>query len=238
MTTTTLNQLIYELLELRRANLKETDPVTIRLVVDWIQSQRARLIRQKLSRPITQIEDNLAQDLGANVTMTKVSSNDYSIDTGEYMWRTSIEIPHTIGRRDGKGTFLRVGPADKLTTEFDVVPYYRIPYVGNGKYNRDTVFAFVLGDYIYLHSKSGFHLTIDKINVKGVFQDPIAAALIADPTWTYDDNYPVNKSIVDELKLLIVKEKFPLTLLQAEDKTDDLEDNLENVVGQQEVSNK
>lgn len=228
MITTTLNQLVYELLQNRRGELKDTDPITVRLVVDWIQSRRNQLLKRQFSKPMREIDDNLVQDLG-EITMTKVQSNDLSptISTGEYMWRTSIEIPKTIDNDDGTGTFARVGPASKLHHGFKVMPYEKALRWGNGKFNRHAVCAFVLGDYLYLHSKSGFHFNHKYINIRGVFQDPITAARITNTSWGYDDDYPINKSLIDDLKLAIVKEKFPTTLAQPEDKTDDTEDNIE-----------
>lgn len=222
--TTSLNELVYELLELRRANIKDTDPLDRRLVIDWVQSQRARLLKQKFDQPFASIDDHYVQDLGS-VTMEKVLSNLSGIKNYDYMWRTSIEIPRTIESKDGNGYFTRIGPIDRLSDHFQITTHKKALALGYGKFNYNSIYSFVLGDHIYLTSNGGLHFTIKYIDVRGVFQDPITAARIKDPTWGYDDDYPINKEIVDQLKVLIVNEKFNLTLFQANDKTDDQEDN-------------
>lgn len=228
MITTTLNQLVYELLEQRRGDLKDTDPVTVRLVIDWIQSRRAQLLKRQFAKPLRSVDENLVQDLGV-ITMEQVQSNDMSptVSTGEWMWRSTIEIPKTIDNSGGNGTFTRIGPASKLHHSFKILSYNKALHFGNGKFNKHSVVAFILGDYLYTHSKSGFHFNHKYLNVRGVFQDPIAAARITNTAWGYDDDYPINKSLIDDLKDSIVKAKFPTTYAAPEDNTDDTADNPE-----------
>ena len=225
---TSLNELAYELLELRRAYIKETDPIDIRLVFDCIQSQRARLLKQKFDHPFASIDDHYVQSLGA-IELEKTLSNELSPEVNDYnyMYRTSVDIPRTIESKEGIGTFTRIGPADRLSTKFKVVTYDDALYRGNGKFNHNTIYAFILGDRVYITSKSGAHLTVKYLDIRGVFQDAIQAARIKNANWTYNDDYPINKEIVDQLKVLIINEKFGLTLVQAGDKTDNREDNPE-----------
>jgi len=228
MKTTSLNELVYELLELRRSYLKETDPIPKRLVIDWIQSQRARLLEQKGKKPMVAIDDHFVQDLGA-VTMEKYLSNiiDPQIKNYDYMYRTSIDIPRTIESADGVGMFARIGPVDRLSDHYQLTTHNKALMLGYGKFNYNAIYAFVLGDRVYLNSQSGLHFTIKYLDIRGVFQDPIAAALIKTPTWTYNNDYPINKEMIDQLKVLIIKEKFGLTLVQPDDKRDNKEDDPE-----------
>jgi len=225
---TSLNELVYELLELRRSYLKETDPIPKRLVVDWIQSQRARLLEQKYKKPMTSIDDHFVQDLGA-ILMEKYLSNivDPQVENYDYLYRTSIDIPRTIESYNGTGLFSRIGPVDRLSDHYQITTYNKALTSGYGKFNYNTIYAFVLGDRVHLQSNGGLHFTVKYLDIRGVFQDPIAAALIKDPTWTYDDDYPINKEMIDQLKVLIIKEKFGLTLFQADDKKDNKDDDPE-----------
>lgn len=224
MTNTSLNQLVYELLELRREYYKDTDSLDRRLVIDWIQSQRSRLLEQKFSKPFSSIDDHYVQDLGS-IEMEKVVSNISSISNYDYMYRTAIEIPRVIETKDGYGAFTRVGPSDRLSDYFQLTSYKKSLTLGYGKFNHNAIYAFVLGDHIYLTSNGGLHFTVKYLDVRGVFQDPIAAARIKTPTWTYNDDYPINKEMIDQMKTLIVNEKFPLVLQQLHDKVDNKEDN-------------
>lgn len=228
MVNTSLNKLIYELIEIYRARVKDSDRLDERLVADWIQTQRSRLLKQKFSKSMYMIDESFVQDLG-QVTVEAVSAINTTVDLGlnKNMLRTSIEIPKTIEGREGVGTFTRIGPADKLSERFNIVTYDRALYSGYGRFNRDQIYAFVLGDRVYLISKSGTHLKLRYIDIRGVFQNPILAARIKTPTWTFDDDYPISQSMVDDLKKLIIIEKFPLVLQRLEDRSDDLEDNVE-----------
>lgn len=229
MRNTSINELAFELIELRRAYIKSTDPLDKRMVIDWIQSQRARLLKQKFDQPFASVDDHYVQSLGA-VAMEKVLSNEISpeVEDFNYMYRTAIDIPRTVESRNFPGgTFTRIGPADRLSTKFTLVTAERALYSGNGKFNRNMIYAFVLGDRVYITSKSGAHFTVGYLDIRGVFQDPIQAARIFVPTWDYDDDYPINKEIIDQLKVLIINEKFGLTLVQPGDKTDNQLDNPE-----------
>ena len=228
MKTTSLNELVYDLLDCRRAYIKDTDILDRRQVVDWAQSQRARLLYQKFNKPFAGIDDHYVQDLGS-VSLEKVLSNTVvpQVVNYDYMYRTAIEIPRTIESREGNGTFTRIGPADRLSDHFQVTTHKKALSLGYGKFNYNTIYAFVLGDHVYLTSNGGLHFTVKYLDIRGVFQDPITAARIKTPTWSYNDDYPINKEIIDQLKILIVNEKFGLTLAQAHDKTDDKNDNPE-----------
>lgn len=223
---TTLNKLVWEIIELYRGVYKDSDPLEFRLVVDWVQSQRARFLKQKFSKTMYVIDESFVQDLG-EVEMETSSSivTNTDLGLGLHMLRTSIDIPRTIEGREGIGTFTRIGPADRLSERFNIVTYDRALVSGYGKFNRDTIYAFTIGDRIYITSKSGAHLKLRYIDIRGVFQNPILAARIKNPAWSYDDDYPISMSLVDDLKLAILKEKFPLVLQQLNDTTDDLEDN-------------
>ena len=231
MKNTSLNELVYELLELRRAYIKDTDPLDRRLVIDWIQSQRARLLKEKFDKPFASIDEHYVQGLsplaGTGIPMEKTLSNELGLKNYDYMWRTSIDIPRTIESKDGTGCFTRIGPADRLSDHFQITSYKHALSLGYGKFNYNTIYAFVLGDRVYLTSNGGLHFAVKYLDIRGVFQDPIAAARIVDPTWDYNDDYPINKEIIDQLKVLIVNEKFQLTLFQAHDKIDDQDDNPE-----------
>jgi len=226
MKTTSLNELTYELWELRRAYIKDTDPLDIRLLVDWIQSKRTMLLKEKFGQPFASIDDHYVQDLGS-ITMMKELTNISGLNNYDHMWRTSIEIPHVIESKEGSGTFTRIGPSDRMSDHFQVVPYKKAYMLGYGKFNYNTIYAFALGNYVYLHSNGGLHFTVKYLNIRGVFQDAVAAARIANPSWDYNDDYPINKEIIDQMKALIVNEKFGLTLVQAHDKIDDKDDNPE-----------
>lgn len=236
MKTTSLNELVFELMEKHRGLLKNADPLVTRIVIDWVQNTRAMVLKQKFERPFRVIDQNLIQNLG-DIQMEQISGNDLGLDDGSILLRTSVEVPTTIESNHGIGTWSRIGSPNKAIPKFNIVTYERALASGNGKFNRNRVYAFPLGSYIYLWSKSGIHLAVDKVNLQGVFQDPIAAARFVDATWTYDDNYPINKSTIDMLKDLIVKTNFNFVMAPLTDKVEGDSDKVEPGVVPQQKSN-
>jgi hypothetical protein len=225
MAATTLNKLVYELLELRRGHYTDTDSITVRMVVDWITTQRARLIKQLVvDKAFHNIDRNIIQDLGT-VALEQVQANDLMITEGSPMLRTVLEIPAAIENRAGKSVLTRVGPAYKMDLPYEVINFDRSSVVGNGHFSKNSIFVFPYDNRLYLMSRTGYHLTQTYIHIQGVFQNPEEAALFANPEWTYDDSYPLNQSMVDQLKTLIIKEKLQLSMYQPQDKTDDGSDN-------------
>lgn len=228
MKTTSLNELVYDLMEIRRSVLKETDTLDRRQVIDWVQSTRAKLLKQRLDKPMSYKDEISAQDLGT-LTLEKVANNDLSYFDGRYMLRTVDEIPKAIETKSGLSA-LDIRPADKLSPKFHYVPYERALKSGNSKFNYNRTYAFLLGDKVYLHSKSGLHLAVGNIIVRGIFQDPIAAARQVDATWTYDDDYPISKTLVDALKDLIIDKRLKFVINPIYDKIDDREENVEQPI--------
>jgi len=194
-------------MELHRGKLKSEDPLVKRIVVDWIQSNRSKLIANRLSKPFTYPSEGIVQDLGA-LELEKVEVNELGLSMGNFLQRTKKDLPLPIFRKDGMGIFTYIGPASLDSPGYTFLPQQIAVRKGNSTFNLHRVHAFLLGNKIYLHSKGGDHLFVDYINVRGVFQDPITVALFVNPSWTYDDNYAIDKQIIDDLKMLVIQEKF------------------------------
>jgi hypothetical protein len=69
----TLNELVYEIIELYRPNYVVTDSIDERLVATWIQSVRAKILVQDLNRSMRYPDNHCIQDLGV-VEMIPVDS--------------------------------------------------------------------------------------------------------------------------------------------------------------------
>jgi hypothetical protein len=53
-----------------------------------------------------------------------------------------------------------------------MIPLESVNYNGNGKFNKNLVFAFVLNNRIYLKSNDNNISLLEYINIRGVFEDP------------------------------------------------------------------
>jgi hypothetical protein len=212
MYNVTLNQIAHSIFETIRGKVGDDDNIDIDQVKDMVHNTRAMLLKQKFDKNLRVIDDVFTQSLGSIETEQVDSSIHPSILSERFMLRTLEEIPETIDRRNYEGTFTRIGPADRLSTRFNLVSYGRAIASGNGRFNRNEVFAFLLDSKINLISNSIYHKPIQFIDVIGVFQNPSQVAQFTDVDGNslYSDNgrYPISRAMRDDLENIIIKERL------------------------------
>jgi len=212
MYNVTLNQIAHSILETVRGKVGDDDNIDIDQIKDMVHSTRARLLKQKFDKNLRVIDDVFTQTLGSIETEQVDSSVHPTIPSGKYMLKTTVDIPESIDRRNYEGTFTRIGPADRLSTKFNLVSYDRAIHSGNGRFNRNEVYAFLLDRRIYLISNSLYHKPIQYIDVIGVFQNPTQVAQFKDSAgnslYSDDGNYPISRAMRDDIENLIIKERI------------------------------
>lgn len=226
MENVTLNQIAFEIFEVVRGNISDDDDISIEQIKDMIHNTRARLLKQKFDKNIRVIDNAYVQSLGAMEIEPVDSSAHDSIRSGRYMYRTKKEVPSTIPRFNYEGTFTRIGPADQLGVEYNLVSYNRALYSGNGRFNKNMIFCFLRDNRLYLISNSGlYHKGVQFIDVAGVFENPSQVANFKDVNnnslYSDDARYPVSRSMVDDIMNVILKEKFALQAQAPSDKLND-----------------
>lgn len=230
MATITLNQIAYDILGLNRAEIKDSDSLEIREVKFWIHTLRNKLLKQKFDKPMATIDNHYVQSLGA-VQVEKVDSSIVTdLPSDRFFLRTKIDIPPTIERSGHVGTFTRIGPADLKEVEYLIVSHDRAIQSGFGKFSRNFVYCFPLDNKLWFTSRNQSMLDFKYIDIRGVFQNPIEAALITNPTYTDDDDYPINTQLVDEIKMILVQKELKIKNVQFLDKSADGEKNIEQEV--------
>jgi hypothetical protein len=223
----TLNETAYRLLAAYRANIKDSDPIDIRLIKNWIRTNRAKLIKQRLSQPLFAISDSLTQALGLIEIEEIDSSIVPNLPAKSSLFRTIIKIPRTIDRKNVGHSFIRIGPADRLTEKYDVLSLENALRSGYGRFNRNDIISFILDDRLYLYTRGSMVFIPQYIDVIGIFEDPIMAGKINDPLYDDDSLYPITESIIDDLESLIFNGVFKITINQLEDKVEDNEHKVE-----------
>jgi hypothetical protein len=226
----TLNQIAYGLLEEIRKNVSDDTDIDLRQIKDAIHDARATLLKQKFDKNLRVIDDVFTQTLNALEIEAVDSSVHSTITSGRYFFRTVKEIPPTIERRNYEGTFTRVGPADKLAVQYNLVSYDRALYSGNGRFNKDMIFAFLHNNKIHLISNSGaFHKAVQFINVEGVFQNPEEVARFMDSSGdslTFSDKaYPISRNMRGTIEQML-RQKFGIAAQAPTDKVNDGEENV------------
>jgi hypothetical protein len=192
-----------------RGRISDDDNISIDQIKDMVHSTRAMLLKQKFDKNLRVIDDVFTQSLGSIETELVDSSIHPDIPSGKFMLKTTVDIPESIDRRNYEGTFTRVGPAERLSQKFNLVSYDRAIHSGNGRFNRNEVYAFLLDRRIYMISNSLYHKPIQFIDIIGVFQNPTQVAMFKDENgdslYSDDGNYPISRAMRDTMETMIIK---------------------------------
>lgn len=208
-----INDIAYDVIELYRANYKDTDSLDIRQVYHWVNTGRAMLIQQRLEKNIFHIYEEEIQ---------KLTGLDISVSSGTLVV-TDDAIPVTIIRRGYPGTITKVTyPYTGTSPEFSANPVQvvnakRFTRVGNRKFNSSLYYA-TLGTDKKIYLKPYTITGSEVIDVEGVFQNPIEVMEANGVTDPYNADYPLNSNLIKDLTNMIVSEKFQTVLQQMEDK--------------------
>lgn len=227
----TLNEVANSVFESLRGKIGDDDNISINQIKSLIHSTRATLLKQKFDRNLRVIDDVFTQSLGA-VQMEQVDSSIHpEIPSNKYLLRSVEEIPETIDRRNYEGTFTRIGPSERRSNKFNLVSYDRALNSGNGKFNRNEVYAFLLDSKIYLISNSVYHKPIGFIDVIGVFQNPTQVARFKDQAgeslYSDDGRYPISMSLRDSIENIIIKSRLAAQSQVPSDVVNDATDSLD-----------
>lgn len=227
----TLNDIAYSIFESIRGKISDDDNISIDQIKSLIHSTRAMLLKQKFDKNLRVIDDVFTQSLGALETEQVDSSIHPDILSEKYLLRTLLEIPETVDRRNYEGTFTRIGPAERKSHKFNLVSYDRAIYSGNGRFNKNEIYAFILDSKIYLISNSIYHKPIEFIDAIGVFQNPTQVAMFKDQNgdslYSDDGRYPISMAMRNALEEMIVKGRMAPQSAVPSDVVNDSTDTLD-----------
>lgn len=218
MINISLNQLAYRLASLYRATYKDTDSVPIELFKDWIHTTRAFLLKQRLVKPFSHYSQSVIQTLGP-VELEPVDSSIFSdISSDKFMLRTLRNVPYAINTPGNSEAFMRIGPADRLNVKYKHVSYDTALYSGHGKFNSRDIHSFRIDEKIYIISRDlEAFKRLEYLDIHGIFQNPEQAAIFKNPEWTHDDEYPIDRHLIDDMENIITQTKFPLIMQGVKD---------------------
>lgn len=215
--TISLNEASWDIFEFYRQNILDDIFVDIRQVKFWIQTTRAKLLKQKLDKDsLFAVDEHFVQELkpgGNPIEMELLDSSIYTgLPTNRYFSRSTTSIPATIERNGYFHSFTRIGPADQLKESYPILGYDHAILFGNGKFNTSIPCAFIMGDRIVLTGKNIQSVNgIKYISVRGIFQNARELQLLNNPASTDDDDYPINMNMIDDMKTIIINNNFRFT---------------------------
>ena len=223
------NEIIFDVMELARGNqISDDTELDERHVTYLLNNQRSLWLRNEYNKPGRSIDSNIIQDLGC-LELEEASPEDCCIETnGCIVLRTKKKIPNTI-ELHAKTAITRVGPINKTSSPFSFMPYHKAVYSGNGRYNKNIVFTYILNNRIYIKTNSLAANMLDYINVRGVFEDPTAAAEFIDcdgkPCFTYEDEYPINNWMIPFVKEQVLNQ-LGVALSTPKDESNDAKEDI------------
>lgn len=190
----TENEAVFNILSKIKPYLGDDTEVSPREIAFELANQRALLIRNELNKNRT-IDPSIVQDLGCVEMELADPAECCDVTTGCKVLRTKLEIPTPIELHNDIA-FTRIGPVNKTLPEFSKTTLSGSKWIGNGKYNYGQIWAYFANNRVYLVSKTDKHKFIEKINIRGVFEDPSKVAPFincSDGTSCYssDSEYPV-----------------------------------------------
>jgi hypothetical protein len=212
-------------------NINSTETVFSPLYyTDLINGQRELWLRNEYNKNRS-IDPNLIQEIPC-LEMELVASSNCCIPIPDdcKVLRSVEQVPNTIEFFFSKG-IISVGPSSITEKRYTLIDYNRVPYVGNGRFNQDAIYAFLYDRYVYLVSKNVFHKMIKYINVRGLFTDPTALGSFIScentPCWTPNDLYPINLWMWEYIKPLIIQQLLQKQYIPQDDANNTKDDKTE-----------
>lgn len=222
----TLDEWAYELLNNVNPKLKDDEEVNLRQVKSWIIDQRALFLKNKLNTH-REIETAITQTL-PKLTLEFVTAKDSPIK----IFRTVDQIPTVIKTEWGLA-IVRIGPTEVYKPSFKFHQSLNaIPFAGNGRFNKYSVFAYMQNDRIYIKTKDPI-FPLDEnnqIGMSAVFVDPRSLEGFRDDDGrpVYSDAYtsfPMDRDSKAYIEAAIMESKFAITERSVPDEVQDGKDN-------------
>lgn len=190
----TLNQIAYNLLNvLRGGRSSQGDHISLEQIKFNIQYYRSVFIRRDQERNYNRYTA-FEQDLGILETSKIDTAETEGIYGGGIITRTTRQIPVPI-RLKRSMALTYVGCPDKQAEPYPVVEAHRPAWNAYNKFTSDNSEAFYRNRYIYITND----ITIRRINVRGIFEDPIEVFNFVNPDILHDDNteYPIPEDMIE-----------------------------------------
>lgn len=167
MNSVSLNQIAYNLLNsLRGGRTTSSEHISLEQIKHVIKYYRALFIRRDGHRNVNRFH-MFEQDLKYLDLQTIDSAEDTILTSGNLLKRTTKKVPTPV-RLKRNLAFTYIGSVGKQDIPIPLIDSIRAPWQQYGKYTSRDVFASYRNGYIYVEND----ITISKLHVRGVFEDP------------------------------------------------------------------
>jgi len=170
----TLTEIVYDIREKISETVDDSD-ITDRYIIFEFNAQRELMLKNEFNKNHRAVDIQYQQSFC--VDMEVASASDCNCDDLTCgIMRTVKQMPMFV-RLHGGPLITRVGPYnDRSALPFSYVDYNRAIRSGYDQFTEDTVYAFLYTDgRIYLKSGNKLVNAIQKLNISGVFANPLDA---------------------------------------------------------------
>lgn len=195
-------------------------------VLFLLDKYRMAILKQRYSDIRKEIPDSNFQTIC--IDLERSNAIDGSPCTGADYMKSIKEIPNLSTLSDPK-----ISSIDYFQGNFAYTNNERFKYVGNNKYLKNQIYGTIAPDnHLYLRSSNPQLYYLDKVKVKGIFEDSIAAAELqcdkGDACDIMDMNYPLEVSLIPVVTEMIIKE-LGAQKYQASDDENNAKDDLSDI---------
>lgn len=227
----TIDTLIKDLLFIIRASkVSQSETISWNQIEYWIHQYRALLIKQDLDKNKMPNPDYI-QEIACLKLISEDKAGSTSLQTtGEYIYRTEIQLPKTIDLGFKSGV-MYVGTLDGKEIQF--TQQEKAEWQQHSKYTARDQVAYLKNQYIYI--KSPYALSY--IAVRGIFEIPTEINNLVNPMtnlplFTTDTTYPIPINWIPTLKEMILRKELNIIVSSLSDDKNDssskVQGNVEN----------
>lgn len=120
---------------------------------------------------------------------------------------TTQAIPAVIKTTGNANSPVKIYTVGERQIPINVVSLERLPFVGFNPFTTDMIYCALNSDgKIVFNSQNEMYRLLNTINVRGLFEDPEAAWLIANPNATtdfWDAEYPISNGILLDVRKIV-----------------------------------
>jgi len=202
----TLRQMVYDIKNIAYGGLQSDDAkLSDRQIAYWIKQQRARLIKQELSKK-TRIPESYIQHIPC-LELELVNDAECCQTYNKCkVLRSKLPIPTTI-TRGGKSTIVSVSSVDGMH-HFSETTFFKVKTNKYAKYTGDLRRWFLKDDYLYITNDSD----IKRLAIAGVFEDPEELSNFVTcedkECFTEDSEFPITMDMAGMVTSIILQERL------------------------------
>ncbi len=224
--SSTLKEIVYELYDISKIRNDDTS-LTKTHLAHIVKTWRARFISQNY-RKARMSDVNLTQDLGC-IDMELIDSAECCEEVGCKILKTVLPLPTAI-ETDEKPLLTFIGSIQKTGPQYQLISWARFSWIKYQKYTGKLPYVSIKDGYLYMLVNDRTKVALDKINVQGIFEDPVEASKFRHcdgrPCYTPDSRYPIDAAMLPLLREMILTKELAVYQKSVEDKDNDNKDTI------------